>query len=258
MIRSHSNPRVKEAIRLQKSKARRKSGKFLIDGLKELQLAIANNFPIETVYYSGERPQLSLQRDAMQEVTPKILERLSYGQRADSIVAVAVAPSDCFAKKNVSLDSQSLVLVLDETEKPGNLGACLRTASACGVKAVILTDPICEILNPNTIRSSRGAVFTVPIALATKTELASMCKSNGLQLLCARVDGCPSFWECDFKSGCAIVFGNEAKGLDSSWDEVATVSFSIAMEGAPDSLNLSISAAVTLYEAIRQRRMASD
>lgn len=253
MISSHSNPKVKSTLRLRQSSERRKSGKFLIDGLREIHLAVAHEIRIDCVFYAGEMPELELPRDQLCEVSHEILAKLSYGQRGETPLAVAQRPR--YSADRIRLDSQSLVLVLDQTEKPGNLGACLRTASACGASAVFLTNPICELLNPNTIRASRGTVFTLPIAECSPGELAAFCSRLQLPIWCARVDGRHSLWNLNLSQGSVLVFGNETRGLDASWDGLAAGTFSIPLHGAADSLNLSISSAVTLYEAVRQRRM---
>lgn len=256
-ITSPTNPKVKQTLRLRQSSERRQTGHFLIDGRREIELAIAHGFRVETVFFSESDSAVAsdwpegLQLAQRQMVSSAILQRLSYGQRGDTPVAVAQRPQLGLAR--LKLDATSLILVLDRTEKPGNLGACLRTASACGVHAVVLTDPICEIFNPNAIRASRGTVFTIPMAVATPEELIAFCAARSLHVLTARVDGSHRLWDCTFTGGSAIVFGNESQGLGANWDHPQVDSFSIPMSGVADSLNLSISAAVTLYEAVRQR-----
>ncbi len=256
-IYSFQNPRVKQTLRLRDSSVRRKTARFLIDGLKEISLAIANQVEIEAIFFAlGSELELAQQlpararQQSLQCVSPEILARLSYGQLGQSPVAVAKTPS--LALSHVVLRDESLLLVLDRTEKPGNLGACLRTASACGVDAVVLTDPVCELFNPNTIRASRGTVFTLPVAIASSQELMALCNTRQLPIFTARVDGQSSLWQCDFRGGGALVFGNEAHGLGPDWESKNVRSFQIPLSGAADSLNLSISTAVTLYEAVRQ------
>lgn len=262
MIESSQNPRIKRVVLLRKASQRRKSQRFLIDGVREIGLAMQSGIEIETVFLDeASKRDLSEALDRsglgggneriLQLVSPKVLAKISYGQREHCPIAVAVTPSLNLSR--LSLQPRSIVLVLDQTEKPGNLGACLRTASACGVGAVVLTEPVCELLNPNTIRASRGTVFTLPIAVASREELLAFCKVADIPLFAARVQTAGELWKQDFRSGGALVFGSEAHGLGPEWNTDAIQSFTIPMRGAADSLNLSISAAVTLYEAVRQR-----
>ena len=177
--------------------------------------------------------------------------KLSYGQRGAESVAVAKIPHRTLS--GFKWQSSQLVLVLDQTEKPGNLGACLRTASACGVTAVVLTDPVCEPYNPNAIRASRGTIFSLNLRVATRDEFQACARAQRIPLFAARVDASQELWQQDFVGGGAILFGSEALGLGSEWELPEVRPFSIPMQGVTDSLNLSISAAVTLYEAVRQR-----
>lgn len=256
IIESLQNPRIKQSLRLREAAQRRKLGRFLIDGRREIELAAAAGIELDAVFVlpdeswqlpAGVGPQ------TMQPVVSKVLERISYGERQAEPVAVAVTPD--FPLNRFTWQPPQILLVLDRTEKPGNLGACLRTAAAAGVAGVVLTDPVCEPWNPNVIRASRGNVFTLPLAVSTRQEFMQFCREQPMPCWLARVDATShSLWEQDFTVGGAIVFGNEAEGLGPAWQGPELRSFSIPMQGAPDSLNLSISAAVTLYEALRQRR----
>lgn len=250
-IESLQNPRIKHAVHLRQAKTRRKSQEFLIDGAVEIARAIAGGIELKSIYYSNTSqldPSLAANK-WLQRVSDPVLAKISYGQQ-NAPVAIAATPQRPLS--NLSLRDSSLVLVLDRIEKPGNLGACLRSASACGADAVVLTNPVCELFNPNTIRASRGAVFSLPIAVSTVKEFRTSAATVGLRLIAARVDGEKSLWDCDFRVGSAIVFGSEAEGLGDDWKDGAG-SFQIPMHARVDSLNVSISAAVTLYEAIRQR-----
>ncbi len=234
----------------------------MIDGEREISLACKHGIELESIFVDEAKLSelVSVCGETIirliQPVTSKVLERISYGQRQSSPVAIGRTPQTSLADLRIS--QHPLLLVLDHTEKPGNLGACLRTASACGIDAVILTHPICELHNPNTIRASRGTVFSLPVAVATAQELQDFCRAHDVQLFTARVDATASLWNQDLKSGGAFVFGSEAHGLGTEWNGPGLQSFSIPMRGVTDSLNLSISAAVTLYEALRQRIEASN
>jgi TrmH family RNA methyltransferase len=264
VLQSMQNPRVKHAIRLRDSRFRRRSGEFLIDGLIEIERARAAGIALGTVFVLDGDPSTSQRLLAtapqnalpLQPVSEVILQRMSYGEQSAKPVAIARTPR--LELSHLRLTNRSLVLVLDRIEKPGNLGACLRTASACGIDAVVLTDAVCEVFNPNTIRASRGTVFSVPMAQCTAGEFVAQARSLELPLAAARIDGKADLWQCDFRGGSAIVFGNEAEGLGDEWrtyeEQGQCHSFRIPMHAQVDSLNVSTSAAVALYEALRQRR----
>ncbi len=263
-IQSMQNPRIKQAVKLREGRARRKSAEFLIDGATEILRAVEHGWRVTTIFVEDAvelSPELEKavgwlrarepQARPLQPVAAALLAKLSYGERQAAPVAIATTPS--LPLSAIELMSSSLVLVLDRIEKPGNLGACLRTAAACGVQAVILTNPIGDLFNPNTIRSSRGAIFTVPLAIARPEELLDAAAACHLPLYTARVDGPRTLWECDLRGGSAVVVGNEAAGLGDDWIAPGLQAFRIPMSDRCDSLNVSISAAVTLYEAVRQR-----
>jgi len=258
IIESLQNPRIKQVAKLRDAAARRQTGRFLIDGWREMELALQAGIQIESVFVSQQLPlpPTAPIHTLLQYVSPKVLERISYGQRHDVPVALAMTPA--FELAAVTWQPPQILLVLDRTEKPGNLGACLRTASAAGVAAVILTDPVCEPCNPNTIRASRGCLFSLPLAVTTRSEFQDFCRQRHITCFTARVDATLDVWQQDFSAGGAIVFGSEAHGLGAEWAGPAMHSFTIPMHGAPDSLNLSISTAITLYEAVRQRRTNSE
>ena len=190
----------------------------------------------------------------IQAFSNSLLKRLCYGQMGAEPVALAEEPH--WSLDNISLDNQSLVLVLDQVEKPGNLGACIRSAAACGCAAVLLTRPICDPFSSNAIRASRGAIFEIPIAQTTPAAVLDLASKNGCSVFSARVSGRLKLWELPLSKGAFLVFGNEANGLDDHWQHERVVSFLIPMRGGVDSLNVSISAAVALYEAVRQKWMS--
>jgi TrmH family RNA methyltransferase len=264
IIESVQNPRIKQAVRLRDAGCRRQSARFLIDGAREIGLACQHGFEVETIYVSTDSAASLAIQATLQEACPRefercvqpvsaaVLAKLSYGQRGAEPVAVAVAPQR--GLKDFQWSDGDLLLVLDQTEKPGNLGACLRTASACGVSTVILTDPVCEPYNPNAIRASRGTIFSLNVLVATRQEFQALCGLQGIPLFAARVDALGELWQQNFRRGGAVLFGSEAVGLGPEWDRPEHHYFKIPMQGAADSLNLSISSAVTLYEAVRQRQ----
>lgn len=261
-IESVQNPRIKQALRLRDAGTRRQTGRFLIDGDREIALAQRHGIELEVVFVAAGHTPLThssaateLQQSvslALQPVSPAVLGKLSYGQRGAESVAVAKTPRRTLS--SFQWHSSQLLLVLDQTEKPGNLGACLRTASACGVAAVILTDPVCEPYNPNAIRASRGTIFSLDLLIGSRDEFLACVQAQRIPLFAARVDARQELWQQDFSSGGAVLFGSEAHGLGSQWELPEVRPFTIPMQGVTDSLNLSISTAVTLYEALRQRQ----
>ncbi len=258
LIHSAQNQQIKQVAKLRDASTRRESGYFIIDGETEIRRALEAGYAMDSLYFPVEGADAfesllgRFESDQLQPVSSAVMRKLAYGDRDSGLVAVAKTPS--LDVQLLKLKSNSLILVLDRIEKPGNLGACLRTATATGVAAVLLTNPICDVFNPNTIRASRGCLFSVPLAVATPTEVVTVCERARVPLFCARVDGAVPFWEADFRGGAAIVLGNEADGLGEFWAEPRCKSIHIPMHDATDSLNVSISAAVTLYEAMRQQR----
>lgn len=258
LIQSVQNQQVKQVAKLRDASTRRESGFFIIDGETEIERALAAGVELDSLYFPVEASHRfdslleRLESDQLQPVSSAVMKKLAYGDRDSGVVAVAKSPS--LDVELLQLKSKPLLLVLDQIEKPGNLGACMRTAAATGVDAVLLTNPICDVFNPNTIRASRGCLFSVPLAVTSPSEVVELCDRSRIPLFCARVDGAVDFWQADFRLGAAIVLGNEAVGLGDFWAEPRCKSIVIPMQDDTDSLNVSISAAVTLYEAVRQRR----
>jgi RNA methyltransferase, TrmH family len=259
IISSPQNPFFRHCLTLRDNRKRRRSGEFLIDGQMEIVRAFQAGFELTTLLVAeGDPLPTELQSVvhsapgiAIQPLSQRLLERLSYGQMGAQPVAVSVQPELQLSK--LQLDSDSLVLVLDRTEKPGNLGACLRSAAACGVAAVILTDPICDPFNANVIRASRGTVFGIPLAIAHRSEFLELAGELGLPIYAARVRAERNLWQLPLGKGAALLFGNETDGLSDLWKSQQVEDFTIPMSPSVDSLNLSISAALALFEATRQR-----
>lgn len=256
-ITSLRNPFFRHCLQLRDNRKRRRAGQFLIDGSTEIARAIEAGISIQTVLMAEQfldRPLIALAEQAnvsIQTVSLELLDRLSYGQVERHPVALATTPP--LPLESLRIDSKSLVLVLDRTEKPGNLGACLRTAAACGVDAVVLTDPVCDPFNANAIRASRGTVFRVPMAISSFDEFLKLAAEIELPICAARVDASKTLWNLPLSNGAALVFGSEAEGLNDNWRRSFVQDFTIPMSTVADSLNLSISVAVTLYEGLRQR-----
>lgn len=257
VITSSQNPFFRKCLQLRENRRRRQLGQFLIDGAVEIGRAIAAGIQIERLLHDDQllpselKQVVSNRSIQVQEFSPALLRKLSYGQVENQPIAVAQIPA--LRLSSLNLDCSSLLLVLDSTEKPGNLGACLRSAAAGGASAVVLTNPICDPFNANAIRASRGTLFRVPLAVASPTEVLNLATQLSLPIFAARVDSAQSLWGLELGKGAVIVFGNEAAGLGEEWRNSRVNDFTIPMTSLADSLNLSISVAVTLYETFRQR-----
>ncbi|MEM8733449.1 MAG: TrmH family RNA methyltransferase [Planctomycetota bacterium] len=259
MISSRQNPTFRDAVRLRNSAAnRRKAGLILIDGAREIQLAHESGLHLEQIFAGPDidvnalLPGLLPESHArLVELAAPLLEKLSYGQKSNDLVAIAATPQ--LGIERLPQAAVPLQLVLERPEKPGNVGACFRTAAAAGATSVILVDPVCEPFNPNAIRASRGTIFTVPMAVCDSEQFRRYIEQSPANLHAAVVDGEVSLWDCDFRDGSILAFGNESEGLTNELLQIPSTRFQIPMQGAADSLNLSISSAVSLYEAQRQR-----
>ncbi len=258
-ITSRHNPRLKQAVGLRDSRGRRQTGRLLVDGARETLRALAAGVtPIEA--FIDEASPTERTAEAIAELDRRGVEtilvssepfaKLAYGDRADGVVLVAEAPTRGLAE--LTLPADPLVAVIEAVEKPGNLGAILRTADGAGVDAVIVADPRVDLFNPNAVRASVGAVFREGIAVATAEATRAWVAERGLTVYATRPEATTNYADADFRRGCAIVLGSEADGLAPEWDAVAT-GIALPMLGVADSLNVSVAAGVLLYEARRQR-----
>jgi RNA methyltransferase, TrmH family len=265
-ITSVQNPRVKAAAKLRNSRDRAKQQRIIIDGVREIQRAIQGGAALREVFVCDEAkssPELSaiIKQFAGSgveqfEVTSPVFAKIAYGDRAEGIVAVAEMPRRALADFELEISnskSTPLVAVLAGIEKPGNIGAVLRSADGAGVSAVVLADAAADVYNPNTIRASLGTVFTLPVFAATTEETLAWLRHNKLATFAARVDGAVDYAACDFRPPCAIVLGSEAQGLSTDWRGAEITPIRLPMLGTVDSLNVSATAAILLYEAVRQR-----
>jgi TrmH family RNA methyltransferase len=259
-ITSLHNPRVKDAAKLRSGRGRTRQGRILIDGLREVQRALRAGVPLQEVFVCpGPHDEPSQRALASWEnagvpvfrVSAQVFSRLAYGDRDQGVVAVAQAPDRTLA--GLCLAADALVIVLEGVEKPGNVGAVVRTADAVGASAVIVADEATDLYNPNTIRASLGTVFTVPVCAAGSPETAAWLRQHRLQILATRVDGAVPYTRVSYRVPTAIVLGSEAAGLSDVWRGPDVTAVSLPMKGQADSLNVATTAAVVLYEALRQR-----
>lgn len=260
-ITSSHNPRLKAAAKLRDRRDRAREQRFLIDGRREISRAIAGGVVIaEAFVKETDDPasdlaylvgQLRQSGASILLTAPAAFEKVSFGQRDERMVAVAQTPQASLA--SLRLPANPLVVVLEGVEKPGNVGAVLRTADAAGVSAVIVADGGTDLYNPNTIRASLGAIFTVPVRTASSVEALAWLQGQGLTIFAALVEGAIDYASASFRSPSAIVLGSEAAGLSKVWRGPETTAISLPMRGVVDSLNVSATAAVLMYEAARQR-----
>jgi TrmH family RNA methyltransferase len=260
-ITSVSNPRIKEAAKLRDRRQRERQGRFAIDGARELLRAVGAGVRIVEAFVcpelcagpEGQQAAAALDggvRDCWQ-VTPEVFAKLAYGQRLEGVLAIAEATRPRLSDLRVA--SGTLIAVVAGLEKPGNVGAVLRSADAAGVAAVIVADPQTDLCNPNCIRASLGTIFTMPVAQATADEALAWLRERGARMLAARVDAERLYTDVDWRGDVAVVLGSEATGLSAEWQAGDVVPIKLPMRGAADSLNVSATAAVLFYEALRQR-----
>ncbi|MBK7173420.1 MAG: RNA methyltransferase [Bacteroidales bacterium] len=261
IITSTSNPRIRNLLQLQsKSKERRKQNLMLIEGFREISRALAAGVVVTELYYCKEADQQGFFRDFgsklnktdIFEISKAVFEKIAYREGSDGMMALAVPPEERL--NTLKLSVNPLIIILESVEKPGNLGAVMRTADAAGVDAVIISDPLTDIYNPNTIRSSVGCIFTTPVVAAGSEEVMKWLTQQGIKTYAAALTASArNVYQFDFRGPTAFVMGTEATGLSKSWLDFSTSQVIIPMNGIADSLNVSVSTAIVVYEAYRQR-----
>lgn len=259
-ITSEKNPRIQQILKLrEKSRERREQGLFVIEGIRELTLAFKGGIKVREILFCPDfiqKKQLdALKRTAGKtewiEIGKSAYEKIALRESTEGVIAVAQTRNHSIGQ--IRLPKMPLLLVVEHVEKPGNLGALLRTADAAKVDAVFVCDPNVDIYNPNTIRSSLGCVFTQQVAVSTSAEALQWLKKHSIMIFAATPSGAKTYFNADFRIPIAIVVGSEAEGLSSLWLENADAKIVIPMQGEIDSLNVSVSAAVIIFEAVRQR-----
>ena len=261
LITSHHNPKIKSLLSLGKPRERRKQCLFTIEGKKEIGLALRAGYRIGNLFFCEdlislrEVTELGLPERALLPVTREVYDKIAVRENSGGVVAVAEQKTHLLS--NLSLSANPLLLVLESVEKPGNLGALLRTADASGLDAVILCDPQTDLYNPNVIRSSIGCLFTVPVATATSEETMEWLSVHNIPFYGASLLASRPYYEQDFRGPSAIVMGTESKGLSDKWTQHSQGNIIIPMAGHADSMNVSTAAAVLVFEARRQRGFSS-
>lgn len=251
-ITSAQNPRIKSILELQtKSRERKLRGLFVIEGRREIERAVASGFKVRELYYCGDICTPGDFGCPMFELGTAVYQRIAYREGTEGMVAVMEARQTSLPE--LHLRENPLLIVLESVEKPGNIGAVLRTADAAGADAVLVCDPLTDIYNPNLIRSSLGAAFSVPMVCCTSEEAISWLKSERIAILTAQLQDSSLYYDTDMTGPVALVFGTEDKGLTDIWRKASDARIRIPMAGLMDSLNVSVSAAVLCFEAVRQR-----
>lgn len=262
-ITSRQNERIKRAAKLRQRRQRERQGRFLIDGCREISRAVAAGVELVEAYicspFCQEDDARQLARQIQEStaadvatVTPEVYEKLCFGDRRDGIVVVAQTPTRDLA--SFHLPPQPLVAVVERLEKPGNVGAVIRTADGAGVDGVMVADPGTDLFNPNAVRASLGAIFSINLCVADSRSIRDWLVRAQLPIAAARPDASMDYDRYDFRPGAAIVLGSEATGLSDVWQGDQVTAISLPMRGIADSLNVSATAAVLLYEASRQRQ----
>ena len=254
IISSTQNPKIKHLLALQqKSSLRRKEGLFVVEGQRELSHCLGAGYEAESIFMleHADLGELHIAGGCeTYEVTSNVYSRIAYRESTEGVIAIMKAKQ---RRLEELYNNGSLYVVIEGVEKPGNIGAILRSADAAGVDAVIVCDPLTDLYNPNLIRSSIGAVFTVPTIACTSEECIAFLKEHHIQILTAQLQDSSPYYATDMRCPTAIVMGTEATGLTQIWREAADAHIRIPMLGRLDSLNVSVSAAILMFEAVRQR-----
>ncbi len=262
-LTSVQNPKIKRLLELQKkSSERRKSGLFVVEGRRELEHCIAAGYELESLFVlEGTNLPSYIKKDQLSTsytVSSDVYERIAYRGTTEGLLAVMKSKSHTLSSLSPfshgrGIGGEALFIVLESVEKPGNLGAVLRSADAAAATAVIICDPLTDLYNPNLIRSSIGACFTVPMVSCTSEDCISFFKAHDVQILTAQLQDSELYYDTPMTCPTAIVMGTESTGLTDIWRQAADAHIRIPMLGQLDSLNVSVSAAILLFEAVRQR-----
>jgi TrmH family RNA methyltransferase len=256
-ITSAQNPFIKSLVLLQeKSKARKQSGTFLIEGAREIELALKGNYELETILFlpdlvSEQQINRLSKKAEVIEISKEVYQKLAYRDTTEGILAVAKTKS--LQLSDLQLPENPLIVVMEAIEKPGNIGAMLRTCDAAKIDAVIIANPKTDLYNPNIVRSSVGCLFTNQIATASTEETIDFLQKNNINFYSATLQNSTAYHSQNYTLPTALVVGTEATGLSQIWRDKATQNIIIPMQGAIDSMNVSVAAAILIFEAKRQR-----
>ena len=269
-LSSPQNPLVKNiGSLLTKSRQRRKQNLFVAEGLREVGLALVNGFEATHLLFEPEKTPEDVVEKILAKaktppaevltVSPDVFKKIAYRDTVTNVVAIFKTPPSNSQTLNFSISqtlkfsSTPLLLILEGMQKPGNFGAMLRTADAAGVDAVVLCEPDFDLFNPNAIRASLGAIFTLPILVQSSEKAVAWLRERRVKIFATWLEAAKPLYECDLSGPTALVLGAEATGITPFWVEQADERIIIPMTGQVDSLNVSNSAAIVMYEAVRQR-----
>ncbi|NNJ88085.1 MAG: RNA methyltransferase [Eudoraea sp.] len=260
-IESPQNSLVKKILQLKyKKKERLKTGTFVLEGQRELEMAIEGIYSIDSIFFYSDLFSLnevvslfenSDKEPEFIEISKEVYQKLAYREKTEGVLAIAKAKKH--ELNNLFLPENPLILVAEAPEKPGNIGAILRTADAANLDAVIIANPKSDLYNPNIIRSSIGCVFTVPIATGETSEIIDFLERRKISIFAAALSAKAAYTKADYTGATAFVVGTESTGLSDEWLSKADAQIIIPMEGSIDSMNVSVSAAILIFEAKRQR-----
>lgn len=264
LVRSTSNPGVKNILRLRTRRERRESGRFIVEGFREIRRALDARIEIEQMWfcpelYLGESEGELVDRAAVAgaeliQATDDVFRRIAYRDRPEGLLAVCRQFETTLDR--VRLSSKPLVLVVEAIEKPGNLGTMIRAAAAAAADAVVVAEPTTDVFNPNVVRSSLGTCFLVPLAVAPTDETIDWLRVNGLNIFVSSPDADTDLWDAPMHGSVALVVGSEQYGVSAAFLDQADTQVRIPMPGELiDSLNAAASAAILLFEAVRQRSL---
>lgn len=267
-ITSLQNEKIKNIMNLsEKSKLRKRTGLFVVEGYREVMHCLQAGYKAHSIYFNtalfDEKSQLEIagkieqlpQNDDVRfySLSKEVYAKVAYREGTEGLIAVINEKPLTLEQIKLPTEHNPLVLVVESVEKPGNLGALLRTADACGLDAVLVCDPLTDLYNPNLIRSSLGGIFTKQVVACTNEEAYQWLKKHNITIFTAQLQDSEWYYDTDFIQPSAIVMGNEAAGLTDFWRKVSNAKIKIPMLGQLDSLNVSVSAAILCYEAVRQR-----
>jgi len=262
-ISSPQNLLIKKILLLkEKSRERKKTGLFVLEGLRELQIAHDAAYEIDVILYCADIYEniddnhilQSINSDKLISVSLDVYKKLAYRNTTEGILAIVNSKNHALSTLKFKTENP-LILIAEAPEKPGNIGALLRTADAANLDAVLIANPKTDLYNPNIIRSSVGCIFSRNVKTGSSTEIIAFLKQEGFQIFCAALSASKDYTTVNFKGPTAIVVGTENTGLSSEWLHSSTQNIIIPMEGEIDSMNVSVSAAILIFEAKRQRKL---
>jgi len=260
VLSSVGNPRVKDVVRLRDRRNRDRERRFVVEGTRELSCATDSGMALATLYYCEELladsgrsvvERIAATEAECQPTSRSVFEKMSYRRTPDGVLGIAPTPD--LELERLPASDGALWLVAAGIEKPGNLGAMLRTADAAGVAGVVVADPTTDVFNPNVVRASMGTLFSVPVAVASAGDVRDWLQTRRIRAVAGRPDAVVAYTEADLRGAVAIVVGSEHQGLDAGWTVRGGEAVRIPMSGRADSINAAMAATVLLFEARRQR-----